>query len=171
MEKLYLLKTGDGDVQVEYSLISTLRSENGFENPNFGRSLEEYQNEVLPRLDEEARGINLKEGRVPQTCFILYADETPVGLFKVRHYVNDYQRHHSGHIGFGIKPEFRGKGYGKEGCRLAIEKLKEMPDFHDEVIIMSCSITNQASLKVQRANGATIVEEGNGQYLTHIPLK
>lgn len=170
MENLSLRKAGDGDVHSEYRLISTLPSENGFENPNFGKSFEEYQTEVLKHLDEESKGIHLKEGRVPQTTFILYVNDLPIGLFKVRHYVNDYLRHHSGHIGFGIKREFRGKGYGKEGCRLAIEELKKMPDFHDEVIIMVCNVNNPASLKIQLANGAKIVEEANGQYITHTPL-
>lgn len=49
-----------------------------------------------------------------------------VGLFKIRHYLNDFLRKGAGHIGYGILPEYRGKGYAKKGLVLAIEKCKEI---------------------------------------------
>ena len=37
-----------------------------------------------------------------------------------------FLRKGAGHIGYGILPEYRGKGYAKKGLVLAIEKCKEI---------------------------------------------
>lgn len=38
------------------------------------------------------QGKNLPSGYVPATTYILWSDEGPVGVFKLRHYLNDFLR-------------------------------------------------------------------------------
>ena len=146
------------------------RNENGFENPECSVSYEEYVNEVIPGWWAREKGEKLPEGYVPDTHYFLWVDDTPVGLFSLRHYLNDFLRNGPGHIGYGIAAEYRGKGYATEGLRLLIEEARKLPIDTDE-IYLSVLKSNPASLRVQEKNGARIVGEDNeGHYLTRIKL-
>jgi predicted acetyltransferase len=62
----------------------------------------------------------LRPGLVPQTVFwALDDDGEAVGIVRLRHYLNDNLRVHGGHIGYYVRRDQRGKGYGKEMLRLA----------------------------------------------------
>ncbi len=117
-----------------------------------------------------AEGIGLKPEHVPQTCYMLWREKEIVGIFKVRHYLNDVLRNGSGHIGYAIVPEYRGRGYGRLGLRLAVNELKDLPDFAEDEIYMSCYKENTASLKIMQKNGAYIHHEDERRYFTRIPL-
>ena len=54
------------------------------------------------------------------------ADETGrlVGAVSLRHYLTVEGFHSWGHIGYGIRPSERRKGYGAEALRLALEQAK-----------------------------------------------
>lgn len=172
MEKFELIEIGKGDVIKEWSLINTIETENGFENPRFGCSLEEYKNEVMPKWQKDSQGIDLPKGYVPQTSFILYVDGTPVGLYKVRHFCNEVTRvNGAGHIGYGIKKEYRGHGYATEGLKLAIKELINMPDYDHDGVIMGYHKDNPASGKVQAKCGAVVVGETEQDYITKIEIK
>lgn len=141
--------------------------ENGFGNSYFGVSKFEFLDRSLPKMIEESKGINLGEGRVPQTIFYLWDDDVIVGMFKIRHYLNEGLRKAGGHIGYGIIEEYRNKGYGKEGLRLCIEKCKEIIE-EDEIYLFAYKF-NKASLKVQVANGAYFVYEDDE--IIHMRIK
>jgi len=124
---LYLKKIHFADVEEEYKAIKTMPvQENGFENKYHDVTKEEFINEVIPKLLKNSEGLDLPDGYVPDTYFFLWDDNKIVGLFKIRHYLNDFLRKGAGHIGYGILPEYRGKGYAKQGLLLAIEKCKEI---------------------------------------------
>ena len=57
-------------------------------------------------------------GQVPATVFFLQ-DETGriLGAIDIRHQLNDYLLSYGGHIGYGIRPSFRGRGLGPK-CSL-----------------------------------------------------
>ena len=124
---LYLKKINFEDVEEEYKAIKSMPAqENGFENKYHDVTKEEFINEVIPKLLKNSEGLDLPDGYVPDTYFFLWDDDKIVGLFKIRHYLNDFLRKGAGHIGYGILPEYRGKGYAKQGLLLAIEKCKEL---------------------------------------------
>ena len=83
------------------------------------------------------KGIDLADGWVPETDFFLWDDEKIVGLFRVRHYLTPALANGGGHIGYGIKKEFRGKGYASEGLRLTIEKAWHI--IKEDEILYVCS--------------------------------
>ena len=168
---IYLKKANLEDAEKEYELTQKIPAkENGYENKAFGVSFEEFVNTTIPRWIDEDKGINLPDGRVPNTYYFLWVDDTPVGIFKLRHCLSDWLRENAGHVGYGIAKEYRGRGYATEGLRLIIEEARKLPIDTDE-LYLSVMKNNDASLKVQLKNGAKIVREDDDHYYTRIPLR
>lgn len=164
---LYLKEANTEDIEKEYEFITnTPENENGFTNPAFGCSREEFENEILPKYINTSKGVGLREGRVPETQFFLWDEDKIVGLFRIRHYLTEALANGAGHIGYGIGKEFRGKGYGSEGLRLTVEKAWGI--IKEDEIYMSVHKDNTASLKVQLKNGAYIHHEDEEEFYTRI---
>ena len=167
---LYLKKVNLEDIDEEYKAIKLMpENENGFENKYYNVTKEEFKNQVIPQLLNDSNGINLPDGYVPQTYFFLWNDNVIVGLFKIRHCLTESLRNGSGHIGYGILPDYRGEGYAKQGLLLAIDKCKGI--IKEDEIYLSVRKDNPASLRVQLDCGAYIVKETSDHYLTRIKFK
>lgn len=166
---LYLKKMNYDDLDKEYDAIKKIpREENGFENKYHDVSKEDFINKVVPERIDISNEINVPEGRVPDTYYFLWNDNEIVGLFKIRHYLNDFLRQGAGHIGYCIVPEFRGKGYASEGLKLAIDICKKL--IREDEIYLSVHKSNPASLKVQIKCGAYLTGENEEEYFTRIKL-
>ena len=140
--------------------------ENGFENPAAGMSKAAFADYVRG-LKNEAAGIGLKPGWVSATKYILMNDRGDyVGIFNLRHRLNDALQEGAGHIGYGIAPEWRGRGYATEGLRLALIKARD--EFGITEAYLSVHKSNPASLAVQRHFGARIDHESDAEYFTRI---
>lgn len=166
---IYLKKVNLEDVEEEYRAIKQMpENENGFENKYYNVSREDFEKNVIPKLLRNSEGLDLPDGYVPDTYFFLWDDDRIVGLFKIRHYLNDFLRKGAGHIGYGILPDSRGKGYATIGLQLAIEKCKQI--IPEDEIFLSVHKDNPASLKVQEKCGAYIVGETEEEFLTRIKI-
>jgi predicted acetyltransferase len=164
---LYLKEANYEDIEKEYKFIKQLpEDENRFTNPNFGCSFEDFKNNILQAYIDHAAGKNLVNGHVPSTQYFLWNDDEIVGLFRVRHYLNDFLANGSGHIGYGIKKEHRGMGYASEGLKLTIQKAWGI--IKEDEIYMSVHKDNPASLRVQIKNGAYIHHEDDKEFYTRI---
>lgn len=167
---IYLKKANLKDAKKEYELTQKIPTEeNGYKNPVYGVSYDDFVTKIIPKWLDNEKGINLDENRVADTCYFLWVDDTPVGIFKLRHYLNDWLRDNAGHVGYGIAKEYRGHGYASEGLRLIKEEARKLPIDTDE-LYLSVLKTNLASLRVQLKNGARIVREDGTDYYTRIPL-
>ncbi len=152
-----------------YHFLSELKSENGFENTYFGVSFDDFKNKYFIDLLRSSKGIEVREGFVPNTYYFLWYQDQIVGLFKVRHFLNDKLRHGSGHIGYAIHPKFRGKGFATEGLKLIIKEIKDW--IVEDELYFSCNKDNPASLKVQLASGAYIHHEDDKHYYARIKIR
>ena len=167
---LYLKEANFQDIEKEYEFITQLpTNENGFTNPDYGVSRIDFENIVLPRIINNSKGIDLPNGYVPSTEYFLWNDDIILGLFRIRHKLNDFLRNGGGHIGYGIKKEYRGKGYASKGLSLIIEKAWSI--IEEDEIYMSVRKDNIASLIVQKKNGAYIHHEDETHFYTRIKRK
>lgn len=167
---LYLKEANLADAEQEYLFFAQLPAdENGFTNPDCGASKEEYMRSVLPKMINYSKGIDLPENFVPETFFFLWNDREIIGEFRIRHELTEALRTGSGHIGYGIKKEYRGKGYASKGLALTIEKAKGI--IKENEIYMSVNKDNPASLKVQIKNGAHIHHEDEKKYYTRLKIR
>ncbi len=163
-----LLPLWEADLHKAYDLqMSFLPDENGFTNPVFGKSLEDFAQYVQAKRHHNC-GQDLPDGFVPDTVFVLVDDEENyVGIFNLRHYLNDALRNGAGHIGYGIHKDYRGRGYASAGLALALEEARKIVP--EDEIYLSVHLDNPASLKVQLKNGARIDHQDEKEYYTRIP--
>lgn len=157
------------DAEAIYACLQELPTENGFENDGCGLSYDEFVNGFIPHCERYAKGIGLKPGHVPSSCYVLFEDEVAVGLFKLRPELNDVLRHGSGHIGYGIRRGYRGRGLAKAGLALLLQIAAPLLD--EDEVYLSVNKTNPASLHMMLVNGAYIHHEDEEKYFTRIPLK
>ena len=165
---IYLKEANLEDGEKEYEAIRQIPFyENGYENRFAFMSHDAFITQGLKKM------VGYKypgqPGRVPETYFFLWDDDTIVGLFKIRHYLNEELRKGAGHIGYGILEQYRNRGYGTKGLSLAKEICRWLIK-EDEIYLASYS-ANKASLAIQLNNGAYIKEERDGVVYTRIPLR
>ncbi|WP_191014263.1 GNAT family N-acetyltransferase [Treponema zioleckii] len=154
----------------EWDYIRTLPpDENGFTNTDFGISWEDFLNVYVPSKIKLSEGKDLPEGWVPQTNYLLWIDGEIAGMFRVRPILNDFLRNVTGgHIGYGLRPEFRGKGYATIGLSLALKELKKLTA--DSEALLFCHKDNPASLRVMQKNGGVVYGETDENFCTKIDL-
>lgn len=65
---------------------------------------------------------------VPETTYFLIRreDNKIVGITNLRHYLNERLKKCGGHIGYGIRPTERNKGYAKIGLYLTLLEAKKL---------------------------------------------
>lgn len=99
-----------------------------------------------------------KDGRVPDSVFFLLDEETDrlLGAVNIRHYLNEDLLREGGHIGDGIRPSERRKGYGTEIIRLALLECKKLGI---DKVLMTCDKDNIGSAKAIMKNGGVLENE------------
>ena len=164
---LYLKEANYEDIEKEYLFVRDMPvDENGLTNAWHGISREDFEKEALPEMLDFQKGVNLPEGFVPETFLFLWRDEEIVGQFRIRHYLCESLRTGAGHIGYFIKKEFRGKGYGTEGLRQTLLLAKDI--IPEEEIYLRVKKDNPASLQVMLHNGGYIQAEDEGHFYVRI---
>ena len=164
---LYLKETNVEDAEKEWLFVKDMpEDEFGLMNKWPGISFEEFKREALPALLDHAKGLNLEEGKVPETFFFLWDDDTIVGQFRLRHYLNDTLRTGAGHIGYFVRKDLRGKHYATEGLKMLLEIARNIVP-EDEFYVRVCKI-NPASLHVMLNNGGKIVAENEERFFVRI---
>lgn len=153
MHNLKALSLTD-DFDALYEMFQEMPAEeNGFMNTAFGLTKTEFAAFVQKRINE-SRGQDLSAGRVPATYYILYDENrNPVGLGKLRHYLNENLRKEGGHIGYGIRPSCRLRGWGS---LLLASLLKEAAAKKIDKVLITIKEENTASRKVTENNGGCL---------------
>ena len=98
------------------------------------------------------------DGKVPDSVYFLLDVERNIllGAVSIRHYLNDHLLQFGGHIGDGIRPGERRKGFATEMIRLSLIECKKLGI---QRVLMVCEKTNVGSVKSIIKNGGVLENE------------
>ena len=114
------------------------------------RYLDNYEG-WLEKLQEDYNR-EPSEDRVPARTyfFVRENDKKIIGMINIRLVLNERLKKYGGHIGYGIRPTERGKGYNKINLYLG---LKVCNTFGIDKVFMDADLNNPASWKTMEALG------------------
>jgi len=113
--------------------------------------------EYIRFLNEAADETNVSPGLVPHSTYWLVNDRDVVlGAANIRHRLNERLLQSGGHIGYGIRPSERRKGYASQMLALALERLRSLGV--SEALLV-CDKENIGSEKTIVKNGGVLESE------------
>jgi predicted acetyltransferase len=120
------------------------------------RYLDDYEG-WLEKLERDYNTVPNEE-RVPARTYFLIRenDDRIVGMINIRTALNERLSKFGGHIGYGIRPTERGKGYNKINLYLG---LKVCNEYGIDRVFMDADLDNPASWKTMEAFGGVRVKE------------
>lgn len=90
---------------------------------------------------------------VPQTTWWAIVGETVVGHIGLRHQLNGELAEFGGHIGYTVRPSYRGRGLAKEMLRRVLQTPKAQEIGR---LLLTCAPDNAASNRTILANGGVL---------------
>ena len=111
----------------------------------------------ITRLDNCKKGIGLPETFVPNSTFWLVdQDKKIIGTTDIRHRLTDNLYIEGGHIGYGVRPSERKKGYATKILELVLIEAKKLQITR---ALITCDKDNIASKKVILKNNGVFYKE------------
>lgn len=102
-------------------------------------------------LQDMERGEGLPEGFVPQTTFwLVRGEDYVVGEIRLRHTLTPGLENVGGHIGYGIRPSERRRGYATLMLKLCLREARKLGL---KRVLLTCDPENVASARVMVKNG------------------
>lgn len=102
--------------------------------------------------------LNLSAEFVPSSTYFLIdrSRKKILSVASIRHRLNEYLLNIGGHVGYGVVPSERLKGYATKTLALSLEKCREM-NIHS--ILITCDKENIGSTKTILKNGGVLENE------------
>ena len=110
----------------------------------------------LKQFEELEQGLGIPETFVPHITYWLIVDDEVVGVSNLRLQLNDKLLICGGHIGYGVKPSARKKGYA---TLMLKETLKKAKARGINKCLVTCDKVNQASARTIQKNGGVLYSE------------
>lgn len=119
------------------------------------RYIDNYE-EWLEKLQEDRNNPSKDRVRALTYYLIRQADNRIIGMINIRLELNERLLRSGGHIGYGIRPSERRKGYNKINLYLALEVCQE----HGlEEVLLDCEKNNLGSSRTMQALGGVLESE------------
>lgn len=109
--------------------------------------------EFLQFLDDQRRGDNLAPGHVRGYQLAAEVDGDIIGRVSLRFALNEWLLERGGHIGYGVAPAYRQKGYATEMLRQALIVIRA-EGVND--VLVTCAENNVGSYKTIERNGGVL---------------
>ena len=120
----------------------------------------ENYDEWLKKLEEQSSFETLKTDWTVHTNFlgVRKSDNKIVGMIDIRHELtSDFLRNYAGHIGYGVRPSERRKGYVTQMLSKALHFCRE--ELKLEKVMISCDKYNEGSRKTILNAGGVLERE------------
>lgn len=112
-----------------------------------GQSWDDY----LVKVEKDRTGTDLGPGRVPATMLLAVVDDEIVGRVHIRHELTPSLLEVGGHIGYGVRPAHRRRGYATEMLRQGLNALGNLGITR---VLVTCDDDNQPSIRtIERCGG------------------
>ncbi len=129
--------------------------ENGEGHLNGGGGLErDCYEDYLIRITSAQTAA--QTGWVNCSTYFAFVGDKIVGMIQIRHTLNEILIKSGGHIGYGVRPSERRKGYAAQMLKLALNKCRE---FGIEKALVTCDKDNIGSARTILKNGGVLENE------------
>ncbi|AXE39011.1 hypothetical protein JS278_01853 [Acidipropionibacterium virtanenii] len=115
--------------------------------------------DFVARIRSQEHGEGLTPGYVPATFLVAEVDGRLIGRVSIRHELNDVLRRFGGHIGYGVRPEWRRHGYATDLLRRALAACARMGI---DPALVTCDDDNTASIGVIENCAGVLHDRGAG---------
>lgn len=126
---------------------------------------------MIKTLNGYRKGINLPDGFLAcSTYWLVDKNNKILGAIDIRHELNDFLLFRGGHIGYGIRPLERRKGYSSLMLTLALKKCETIGL---SKVLITCLKSNIGSIKTITKNQGILGSEdidNNGEVFQDIGL-
>lgn len=107
--------------------------------------------DFIQMLDNYEKANVDKQYASQTSYFVVDENNKLIGGASIRHYLTVDGYNYGGHIGYGVRPSEREKGYGTEILKLALDEAKRLKIYK---VLLVCLETNMGSNKViQKCGG------------------
>jgi predicted acetyltransferase len=107
----------------------------------------------LAFLENERQGVNIAPPRVRGYQLVADVNGEIVGRVSLRFELNEYLMERGGHIGYGVAPAHRRKGYASEILRQALVVIRTEGV---DAVLVTCDEINVASVRAIEQNGGVL---------------
>jgi len=156
MEELYFIIPA---IEHKQAAMEMRREWLDYEGMNIHGSLgfHRYDNyeEWLDHIENNRKGKNLKLKVPADTYFAAYNGKI-VGTVNIRHYLSESLLKIGGHIGYGVRPSERRKGFATKILSMALEKCRKLKI---EKVLITCDKSNIGSARTIQKNGGILENE------------
>lgn len=132
---------------------SNINGTGSFDHVLEGETYEECLDRYYKIQDNEyAKSIDRCPGK---TYFLIRKNDNKlIGMINIRHHLTPKMLVHGGHIGYGVRPSERRKGYNKINLYLGL--IKALEEFNLDKVMLDCDVKNLGSDKTIQALGGVL---------------
>lgn len=110
----------------------------------------------LHRVERDRTGTDLAPGRVPATMLFAVVDDDIVGRVHLRHELTDALLEVGGHLGYGVRPGFRRRGFATQMLRQGLEVVRGLGI---DRALVTCDDDNPGSIRTIEACGGVLEDK------------